>query len=151
AGDHREKPLSWLDWSRVQSISRDGSLVLFDESGEAVGLRSVSYLYHYSPERTERIGEGGAMGLSPDERWVLLLDNENHRQLRLMPVGGGTVVPVPETGLAYQWARFLPDGNEAIALAEDRTGALGLFRISLREKAQPFQIAEAMMVRNLAV
>src|SRR5207237_3363280 len=113
--------------------------------------RSVSYLYHRSPERTERIGEGGAMGLSPDERWVLLLDNENRRKLRLMPVGGGTVVPVRETGLAYQWARFLPDGNEAIVLAEDGTGVLGLFRISLREKAEPFQIARAMMVRNLAV
>ena len=40
---------------------------------------------------------------------------------------------------------------DSVSLAEDGTGALGLFRISLREKAEPFQIARAMMVRNLAV
>ena len=151
AGDKRERPLSWLDWSRVQSVSRDGRLVLFDESGEAVGLRPVSYLYQRDTDRTERIGEGGAMGLSPDESQVMLLDYENRKRLRLVPVGGGAPAPVSETGLTYQWARFLPDGSGAVALAEDQTGALGLFRISLRDKTPPFRIAGPMMVRNIAV
>src|SRR5262249_32895799 len=43
AGSDDERDLSWLDWSRVQEISGDGSLILFDESGEAAGAHSLAY------------------------------------------------------------------------------------------------------------
>ena len=151
AGDERERALSWLDWSRVQSISADAKLVLFDESGEAVGLHPVAYLYDRDSNRTEKIGEGGAMGISPDGRSVLLLDSENRKRLRLAPVGGGAAVPVPETSLTYQWARFLPNNTEALALAEDPAVALGLYRIHLRKSVEPLRIVSSMMIRNLAV
>ena len=39
-GDPKERDLSWLDWSSVRDIARDGSMFVFSETGEGGGLLS---------------------------------------------------------------------------------------------------------------
>ena len=146
-----ERALSWLDWSRVQSVSRDGGLLLFDESGEAVGSRPVSYLYQADGGRTHRIGEGLAQGLAGDGSWVLLIDADDRRTLKIVPIAGGPPKAIRFPGLVHQWARLSPNGREAIALSEDRQGALGLFVLPIFEDKPAVRIAGPIMVRNLAI
>ncbi len=146
-GFHSERPLSWLDWSRVQSLSRDGKMVLFDEGGEAVGSRPATYLKRAQPDSVSRVGDGSAQGFSPDDRFVLILDALERSQLSLIPVAGGQPRRIPPTWLQYQWARFLPDGRRLIVLGGESGGPLGL----LVGDAKPIAIAASMMVRNLAV
>ncbi|MSV27397.1 MAG: hypothetical protein EXQ52_01430 [Bryobacterales bacterium] len=150
-GFSSERSLSWLDWSRVQSVSRDGGLLLFDESGEAVGSRPVSYLYQADAGSTHRIGEGLAQGLAPDGRWVLVIDADDRRTLKIVPIAGGPPKAIRFPNLVHQWARLSPNGKEAIALSEDREGALGLFVLPIFEDKPPARIAGPIMVRNLAI
>jgi len=58
AGETGEHDFSLTDWSRVQQISGDASLMLFDESGEGSGGRSVTYL------RRTRNGDVARLGMA---------------------------------------------------------------------------------------
>lgn len=149
--DAHERGLTWLDWSRVVGVSADGGMVLFDESGEAVGTRSVAYVYRRETDTTVRIGEGLAQGLLPGDQAALLLDAADRRRLRLVPLAGGPERAVAPGVLRYQWVKPLPDGKRAVASATDSGGALGLWTIALDGAAAPVRIAASLMVRNSAV
>jgi dipeptidyl aminopeptidase/acylaminoacyl peptidase len=149
-GDSAERSLTWLDWSRVVSISADGRMVLFDESGEAVGTRPVAYLYRRESDTTVRLGEGLAQGLTADERFAILLNATERRRLRFVPLAGGPDREIPASGLSYQWVRPLPDGKRGVSLATDSGGSLGLWVISFGGGSPPVRIA-SIMIRNIAV
>jgi hypothetical protein len=144
-----EHEYSWLDWSRVQDLSPDGRLILFDESGEAAGAHPLAYVQHVLDRRIVRLGEGVAMALSPDGTTALLA-SENRRRLRLAPVTGGTPRDVPENGLTYQWAKYFPDGQRLLVLASQAPAGLRLY---VQELAQGriVPLAPEMMVRNAAI
>jgi hypothetical protein len=150
-GDANERALTWLDWSRVVGVSADGGTVLFDESGEAVGTRPVSYVYRRETDTTVRLGEGLAQGLLPGDQAALILDATDRRKLRTVSLAGGPGREIPPGLLKYQWVKPLPDGRRAIASATDSGGSLGLWTIALHGMAPPVRIAASLMVRNSAV
>jgi eukaryotic-like serine/threonine-protein kinase len=150
-GDTRERKLTWLDWSRVVSISADGGTVLFDESGEAVGTRPVVYVYRAENDSTVRLGDGLAQGIMPDGRSALVLDATDRRRLRIVPLAGGGGREIAAGKLRYQWVRPMPDGKRATALATDSGGALALWVIGLDGSVAPVMIADSIMVRNSAI
>lgn len=149
-----ERSLTWLDWSRVQEVSPDGGIVLFDESGEGAGDSAVVYVHHAEGGSTVRLGQGRAMGFTPDASKVLVLPAWDRSELRLLPVDGGPAEIMPKTGLEYQWARFLPDGRHLFALAADRTatppGGLRLW-VHPWKGGKPVPISGEMMIRNAAI
>ncbi|MGH9632307.1 MAG: hypothetical protein ACRD7E_28720, partial [Bryobacteraceae bacterium] len=150
-GDGQERGLTWLDWSRVVGLSADGRMVLFDESGEAVGTRPVTYVYRRETDTTVRLGEGLAQALLPGEQTALVLNATDRRRLRIVSLAGGPDREIAPTLLKYQWVKPLPDGKSAVASATDSGGALGLWKISLNAVVAPVRIAASMMVRNSAV
>lgn len=123
--------VSWFDWTRAVDITNDGAL-LFDESGEAAGTRSVAFVRKAGETEAARLADGWlAQGFSPDERHALTLSFDNRRQLRLYPLAGGQPIDIQETGLEYQWARFFPDGSALLALANEPSSGLRLYRVSM--------------------
>jgi DNA-binding winged helix-turn-helix (wHTH) protein len=116
AGETPEKSFSLTDWSRVQQISHDGSLLLFDESGEGVGWRPVSYVRKTRTGEVIRLRDGFAQGFDQDASAAFVLSEDRTRLWRV-PVGGGAAQPLPSSGLTYQWARPFPGGRRLLALA----------------------------------
>jgi len=151
-GEPGERSLSWLDWSRVQDVSADGSIVLFDESGEGAGSSSVVYVHRADDGSSVRVGEGRAMALSPDGGTVLTLGMSERTRFRLLPLSGGPPRELPPTGLQYQWARFFPDGRRLLVLGNEPGKGLRLYIQSLENPSvAPSAITPEVMVRNVSI
>lgn len=148
-GEATDRDLSWLDWSRVADVSNDGRLVLFDESGVAGGPQYSVYLRRLDDDSTTQLGDGLGMGLSPDGKYALTLSPRDRARFRLLPIGEGKPIELPPTGLEYQWARYFPDGQHLLALANEPGKPLRLYVQSLEGK--PFPITPPTVVRNVAI
>jgi hypothetical protein len=120
-GELAERDLSWLDWSQNPDLSADGKLLLFDEEGEGAGpLRSV-YLRNTNGSPAVRLGDGDALGLSPDGKWALSLLHSPSR-LVLLPTGAGEPRALAHEELKHHSRAFwFPDGNR-ILFAANREG-----------------------------
>ncbi|MBI3695292.1 MAG: winged helix-turn-helix domain-containing protein [Acidobacteria bacterium] len=147
-----ERNLSWLDWSRVQKVSADGGLVLFDENGEGAASESVVYIHYTDGGSTVRVGEGRAMDLSPNDKTVLTMSLDERTRFRLLPLAGGPPRDLPPTGLQCQWARFFPDGRRLLVLGNKPGKGLRLYVQSLENPgAPPAPITPEMVVRNVSI
>ena len=144
-----DRNVTWLDWSRVADISDDGLVILFDESGVGAGPQYRVYVHRLDDESTVLLGEGRAMGLSPDRRSALVLGTQERQHLRVLPLDGGKATEMPSTGLDYQWVRYFPDGQRLIALASEPGRPLRLYVQTLRGK--PFPVTPPTVARNVAI
>ncbi len=114
-GAAKERDLSWLDWSNAKAISADGKAFLFDETGEGGGATYGVYLRKTDGGPAVRLGEGGALALSPDGKWALSLQFVPSQQLVLLPTGPGQPKPLRGDGIKYQdWGAWLPDGKHIL-------------------------------------
>jgi len=148
--DPEPRNLSWLDWSSVKDVSPGGSLVLFEENGEGVAGKFVTYLYRREDGSTFRLGEGSAMALTQDLKGALVLDDKDRTRLRILPVGPGSPRDLPASGLHYQWARFFPGGAKLVALGSKPGRPLQLHVVDSATGAAA-ELAPPGMVRNSAV
>jgi hypothetical protein len=148
-GPAKEQAFSWLDWSRAQDLSDDNRLILFDESGEAAGPHSLVYIQSVLDRSVVRLGEGVAMAFSPDSSTTLIA-SESRRRLRLLPVTGGAAYELPDTGLKYQWTKYLPDGHRLLALASEPQKGLRLY-IQQLDSGVIKPISPEMTIRNAAI
>jgi dipeptidyl aminopeptidase/acylaminoacyl peptidase len=89
-----ETNISWLDWSRPGSLSRDGRLVAFREMGHG-GARTYPWYVRRTDgsapavKVVEESTWNGWVKLSPDGSRVVQCDLGDPRRLRLVPVGPG--------------------------------------------------------------
>ena len=149
AQEPKERDFSLTDWSRVLELSSDGSLLLFDESGEGSGSHPVSYVRNTRTGQVARLGDGWAQGLAPGGDAALLI-SEDRRQLLMLPVSGGAARTLDEDGLQHQWARFFPDGQRLLTLAADPGGPLRLY-LRQRTGRTYAALTAPLMVRNIAI
>jgi len=111
AGDKGERNLTWLNWSFPHGISSDGKTVLFEEQNiEPQGI----YLRKLDGSAAIRIGEGNALGFSPDGRWVLSTRDEKSDHFTLLPTGAGEPKQLAKTGINCQAATWFPDGRRVL-------------------------------------
>src|SRR5207244_5150812 len=82
-GDARERDFSLTDWSRVQQLSPDGSLILFDESGEGAGWRSVAYVRKTRSGEIVRLRAGLAQGFDVTASSALVLSDDQAKLCRV--------------------------------------------------------------------
>jgi DNA-binding winged helix-turn-helix (wHTH) protein/WD40 repeat protein len=151
-GESDERDISWLDWSRAVDISKDGSLILFDESGTASGGKYISYLYRSVNHSMFRLGDGLAMGFAPDNDSALLLNAEDRKRLRLVPLArSGADHEIEPSGLEYQWAKFFPDGKTLLAFGSEPGARLRLYRVSMQRGIKPVPISPPTATRNAVV
>ncbi len=114
-GRAQESDLSWLDWSGGADLSPDGRVLLFTEAGEGVGPNYAVCLRGTDGSPVVRLGEGGAVGLSPDGKWALSIVAQPKPGMVLLPTGAGTertlhTEPVDQV----HWASWLPNGKEIL-------------------------------------
>ena len=146
AGEAQERSFSLTDWSRVQQLSPDGRLLLFDESGESTGWRPVAYVRNTRTGETVRLREGLAQGFDPTAASALVL-SEDRMNLWKVPIGGGPGAELPPSGLIYQWARPFPDGTRLLALANLPQQPLCLY-VETVQTGKAVPLTAPLMVRN---
>jgi DNA-binding winged helix-turn-helix (wHTH) protein/Tol biopolymer transport system component len=116
-GAAKEQDLSWLDGSTARAISDDGKTIIFNERGEAGGESSAIYMRGADSPSAVRLGEGTAMALSPDGRYVLAYDPmASPQQLFLLPTGAGQTIRL-ERGDVQSFtgqATWFPDGKRVL-------------------------------------
>jgi serine/threonine protein kinase/Tol biopolymer transport system component len=119
-GNAQERDLSWFDWSTSADLSADGKNLLFYEWGMAVGGVPLVYLRRVDGSNDPvLLGQGKAMGLSPDGKWALALQEGPHSQLVLLPTGAGEQAGEPRLLprgdiKEYHYASWFPDGERIL-------------------------------------
>jgi serine/threonine protein kinase len=97
-GATNERDLSWLDAVGIYDLSADGKQFIFQYYGEGSGTNYTSYLRKTDGSPAIRLGEGAAIALSPDGKWVISVQN-SPRQLALLPTGAGEARKLDRTGI----------------------------------------------------
>jgi eukaryotic-like serine/threonine-protein kinase len=118
----KERDLSWLDYSYPADLSSDGKTLLFDEEGGGGGLaysKSGGLTYAVYIRKTDGspailLGEGAALALSPDEKWVMSQPPGSPAQLRLLPTRAGAPRELTKDSVNHTWARWFPDGKQIV-------------------------------------
>jgi len=113
------KDLSWLDFSRGEDLSADGSKVLITVEGEAAGRNYEVYLRKTDGSPPFPLGEGYGSAISPDGQWVLAVTpfgtaSNSAAQFTLLPVGAGEAKEVTHDAIAHLTGRFFADGKRIV-------------------------------------
>ena len=120
--DGKERDLTWLDYSYPADISPDGQTLLFDEEGgggslaygKSGGLSYAVYLRKTDGSPAVLLGEGAAVALSPDQKWVVAQTQESPAQLILLPTRAGDSKHLTHDAINHAWARWFPDGKRVL-------------------------------------
>ena len=138
AGMTKEQDFSWLDYSFPAQLSADGKLFLFDEEGAGGGAGYSVYLRKTAEDSAVRLGDGNAVSLSPDGKWVLALNISSPSQLVLLPSGAGEAQQITHDSLYHAWASWLPDSKGIVFSAkQEGHGARIYLQKSITDQAVP--------------
>ena len=114
AEEAAERDVTWLDFSYVRDISRDGQRVLMTYNGEGSSPNYDVYVRPLSGGDATRIGEGEAQEFSPDGRQVLSVIHGPPSRVELLPIGPGESRVVDTGSVTVTDARWLPDGRRLL-------------------------------------
>jgi hypothetical protein len=136
--------LSWLDFAFLRAISEDGKTILFEEEGSQEKNYTV-FVRDVDNSPAIPLGEGYAVALSRDKRWVLAQKLAAPGDLWLLPVGTGEsrrISPPKLTPInAAGFAGFLPDGRHVVYVASEAGHGLRTWLQDL-EGGEPRAITE---------
>jgi DNA-binding winged helix-turn-helix (wHTH) protein/WD40 repeat protein len=138
---HREgqpegRDLSWLDYSAVVGISRDGGTIFFYESGQGGGPDYTTFLRRTDGSLPVRVGSGRGLDLSPDGQWVLSVSLRHPDHVDLTPTGPGEARRLEVPGVvAHESGGFLPDGRSIFVGTRDAAGRRATWLVDLRSGA----------------
>jgi Tol biopolymer transport system component len=113
-GGKEEHELGWFGWSELRDISRDGRKILFEEEGDGGGPNYTVYLRDTDGSPPARIGEGLAMAISPDGKWVITKPAKGG-PLSLVPTGAGESRQVTHDAVSFDGVEVFPDGKRLLA------------------------------------
>jgi dipeptidyl aminopeptidase/acylaminoacyl peptidase len=122
-GNEKERDLSWLDGSVPGALSPDGRTLVFTEIGEGSGATPSVYMRKTDGSPAVRLGDGAAIALSPDGRWVLASvpsGGGKSGRLILLPTGAGESRVVNERLENFGGGAFLPDGKSLVFSAQEK-------------------------------
>jgi eukaryotic-like serine/threonine-protein kinase len=122
ADDAKQRDLSWLDYTYPADVSADGKTLLFDEEGgggsldysKSGGLSYAVYVRKTDGSPAVLLGEGGAVSLSPDGKWVVAQTQASPSQLRLLTTGAGEAKDLTHDNINHSWAHWFPDGKRIL-------------------------------------
>jgi DNA-binding winged helix-turn-helix (wHTH) protein/Tol biopolymer transport system component len=114
-GETHERDLSWLDRSVAVALSANGRTLLLSEIGAAGGQNRAVYVRKTDGSPAVKLGDGGAMALSPDGKWVVANQGFAPERLVLLPTGPGQARPLNNGAITdYYSVRWLPDGRHIV-------------------------------------
>jgi len=111
SGESKERDLSWFDYSFPSELSPDGKELLFTEEGEGGGPNYSVYQRKIGETSAVRLGDGRAISVSPDGRWVITSLPSPPAQLLLLPTGPGEAKPLTHDSINHSQSKWLPDGR----------------------------------------
>jgi Tol biopolymer transport system component len=111
-GATEDRDLSWLDSSGSPVISRDGDTLALSDWGRSAGSNYAVILRKMDGSPALSLGEGSALDLSPDGKWVLVSIPSKPARLMLYPTGPGEPRRIDAGELeAYSEGHWLDDGT----------------------------------------
>jgi Tol biopolymer transport system component len=113
AGEGKERNLSWFDWTALSTLSEDGKVILFSETGEASPGRGL-YLRRLDGSAPVRVADGNFSDLSPDGKWVVASDFKGPPQFVLFPTGIGQPRQITHDNLIHLYPHFTPDAKAIV-------------------------------------
>ena len=128
AGESKERDLSWLDYSYPSDLSADGKSLLFTEAGEGGGTNYSVYQRKIGETSAVRLGDGMALSLSPDGKWVIASVPSAPAQLVLLPTGPGEAKPLSHDSINHSRAKWLPDGRRFLFSGKEPGHAARIYR-----------------------
>ncbi len=131
AGDAGTRDLTWLDWTRLCSITSDGTRILFDETGVGGGELGSAYFRGTDGSPAIRLGDGMAYNFSPDAQWALTGVGVSPARLDLVPCGAGEPRMLPTGDLKVDHASWFPDGHTICCLAREPGHGMRLFKFDI--------------------
>ena len=127
-GESKEQDLSWLDYSYPSDLSADGKVLLFTEAGEGGGTNYSVYQRKVGEMSAVRLGDGMALSLSPDGKWVIASVPTAPAPLVLLPTGPGEVKALTHDSINHSRARWLPDGRRYLFSGKEPGHAARIYR-----------------------
>jgi serine/threonine protein kinase/Tol biopolymer transport system component len=123
-GETKERDFSGMDWSFGPLLSEDAKTLVFTEEGEGAGATGYSvYLRKLDGSPAVRLGEGQAMAISPDGKWILTcLMRSTPSPIVLLPTGAGEPKSFPKDSIdhaGFGFAAFLPDGKHILFVGRE--------------------------------
>ena len=118
-----ERDLSWFDFATGQSLSADGKLMSFTESGEGAGTKYGVFIRPTNGDPAVRIADGANSALSPDGRQLAIFGGPNAKSLLIAPTGPGRARSIDiskYTTFAIWW---FPDNRRLAMVASEAAGA----------------------------
>ncbi|HXY13531.1 MAG TPA: protein kinase [Terriglobales bacterium] len=128
AGESKERDLSWLDYSYPSDLSADGKILLFTEAGEGGGTNYSVYERKVGEASAVRLGDGMALSLSPDGKWVIAIVPSAPAPLVLLPTGPGEVKALSHDAVNHSQARWLPDSQRFVFSGKEPGHAARIYR-----------------------
>jgi eukaryotic-like serine/threonine-protein kinase len=119
SGETNERDLSWFDWSLTADVSRDGKNLVFFESGEGVGTNYSTFIRGMDGSPAVRLGSGIYPSLSPDGKWVAVINTASPAQLELLPTGTGQPRQVTHDSLEHLSVGWAPNGKAIVFSASE--------------------------------
>ncbi len=114
-GENKERDLTCLDWSVPADLSADGKTLLIDEEGEGGGAAYSTYLRKTDGSPAVRLGDGRALALSPDQKWVISRPLSSPGQLFLLPTKAGEPKLLTNDAINHHFlVRWFPDGKRIL-------------------------------------
>jgi hypothetical protein len=138
--------LSWLDWSTPRVLSNDGHQIVFEEGNDVTDDGYGIYLRDTRGGAPLRLGYGVAVALSPDVRWVAVVEGAfgDNARLVLVPTGPGEQVTIATGDLLplSEIGFWLPgdgpdDRGTLVFVGRGRSGSTGLYALPLTGEAAP--------------
>jgi hypothetical protein len=114
----QERDISWLDLSAARGVSDDGKNVLLTHFGEGSGANYSVYLRGSDGSPGVPLGEGEAMGLSPDGTWAAALIHGPPARILLLPTGAGESRSI-QVDLSVNAVRWFPDGQRLLVVGRE--------------------------------
>jgi Tol biopolymer transport system component len=139
-GDERERNLSYLGITFAADLSPDARMLLFDEEGEAGGANYTVLLRKSDRSPVVRLGDGGALALSPDGKWALSMMPVPQSPLILLPTGTGDHRELSTGAVsAQQAATWFPDSRRILFAGSEPGHGLRLYVLGIEGGApRPF-------------
>lgn len=113
------RSLSWFDWATALSLSRDGRLLNFTESGEGAGEHYGIYIRSTDGSPAVRLADGNGSAVSPDGKWAIMLTSAY--EPRLVPTGAGEPRSVGAPAFeGVAMPSWMADSNRFLMVAREK-------------------------------